>query len=153
MLSQRTKYATTPRVITLSTSQGARIGGCTGFGLRENPARGMNADVLGPTQGRPCRLNSRCYFAEEPMGEKISCFVAAFLGLFEKRFVAQCSEMRRHDVILLRINRGGIMPRLGRCGSESEHEPNSAATVRCQAKRYAVGMGALTSPTSLRCST
>lgn len=41
------------------------------------------------------RLTS--YLAEEPVGEKQSGLVGSILGLFEERFVAKRSEVRRHD--------------------------------------------------------
>jgi hypothetical protein len=68
--------------------------------LREHPARSMDADVLAAAQGRPRLTNSGGHFAKEPMGKKMGRFVGALLGLFEKRLIAKCGEVKRHDVVL-----------------------------------------------------
>lgn len=67
----------------------------------------MDADVLGAAQGRPRITNSGCYLAEESMGEKLGSLVGTILGLFEERFVAERSEMRRHGEVLYGNSRNG----------------------------------------------
>ncbi len=67
-----------------------------GFGLRKKPAGGMDADVLGATQGRPRLTNSGGHFAKEPMGKKMGRFFGALLGLFKERFIAKRGKVERH---------------------------------------------------------
>jgi hypothetical protein len=84
-------------VICLIASRGARFdrrGG--GLRLRENPTRGVDADVLGATQRRPRVTNSGRYLAEKPVRKKQGGFIGAILGLFKEGFVAKRGEVRGH---------------------------------------------------------